>query len=289
MIVVVEPGPLATVQDAGRHGFAHLGVPTAGPLDGPAARLANRLVGNDPDAAVVESLLGDLAVEVRAGRWLAVTGAPVEVTVDGRASVHSEAFWVPAGSQVRLGRVSRGMRCYLAVGGGIAVDPVLGSRSTDTLAWVGPPVLAAGAQLPVGPAPARPAAADVPARRRPGSLRVHAGPQADWFESLPALYDEEWSVSEHSNRVGLRLRGTALTRSERELASQGMVTGAIQVPPDGQPVVFLADHPPTGGYPVIGVVDPADLWQCAQVRPGETLRFTPAPDPALDPARGSSG
>ena len=280
MIVVLEPGPLATVQDAGRHGYAHLGVPTAGPLDGPAARLGNRLVGNREDAAVAESLLGGLTVELREGRWVAVTGAPVEVSLDDRPAAHSAAFWAPSGAQVRLGRVARGMRCYLAVGGGIAVDPVLGSRSTDTLAWVGPPALATGAELPLGPAPERPAAADVPARRRTGSLRVHPGPQAAWFDSPRALYDEEWSVSEHSNRVGLRLRGTALARPGRELPSQGMVTGAIQVPADGQPVVFLADHPPTGGYPVIGVVDPADLWQCAQVRPGETLRFTPAPTQA---------
>ena len=285
MIVVLQPGPLATVQDAGRRGYAHLGVPTAGPLDAPAARLANRLVGNQQDAAVIETLLGQCEVEVREGRWMAVTGAPVEVTVDGRSSVHSEAFWVQAGSRVRLGRVVRGMRCYLAVGGGITVDPVLGSRSTDTLAWVGPPALAEGTELPSGPAPARPAAADVPARRRTGSLRVHPGPQADWFDSWRALYDVEWSVSEHSNRVGLRLRGPALTRTGRELPSQGMVTGAIQVPADGQPVVFLADHPPTGGYPVIGVVDAEDLWQCAQVRPGETLRFTPA----VNPVRGSTG
>lgn len=279
MIVVLDPGPLATVQDAGRHGYAHLGVPTAGPLDGPAARLGNRLVGNDQDAAVVESLLGGLNVQLGEGRWVAVTGAPVDVSLDGRPAVHSEAFWAPAGSQLRLGRVTIGMRCYVAVGGGIAVDPVLGSRSTDTLAWVGPPALAQGAELALGHAPDRPAAADVPARRRPGSLRVHPGPQAEWFESRQVLYDEAWSVSEHSNRIGLRLRGRALTRPPRELPSQGMVTGAIQVPTDGQPVVFLADHPPTGGYPVIGVVDPADLWQCAQVRPGETLRFTPAPNP----------
>jgi biotin-dependent carboxylase-like uncharacterized protein len=279
MIVVLDPGPLTTVQDGGRHGYAHLGVPTAGPLDRPAARLANRVLGNDEGAAVLESLLGGLEVEVREGRWVAVTGAPVEVTSAGRSAAHSEAFWVPAGGRVRLGRVTRGMRCYLAVGGGIAVEPVLGSRSTDTLAWVGPPALAEGAELPVGPAPRRPAAADVPARRRPGALRVHPGPQADWFtaDERRKLHATEWSVSEQSNRVGLRLRGEALERESRELASQGMVMGAIQVPTDGQPVVFLADHPPTGGYPVIGVVAAEDLWQCAQVRPGETLRFTPAP------------
>jgi biotin-dependent carboxylase-like uncharacterized protein len=285
MIVVLEPGPLATVQDDGRRGYAHLGVPTAGPLDAPAARLGNRLVGNPEDAAVLESLLGELAVELRDGRWVAVTGASVEVFLDGRPAVHSAAFWAPSGAQVRLGRVARGMRCYLAIGGGIAVDPVLGSRSTDTLAWVGPPALAEGVELPLGPPPTRPATADLPAPRRPGFLRVHPGPQADWFASRQDLFERAWSVSEHSNRIGLRLRGPALTRPERELPSQGMVTGAIQVPADGQPVVFLADHPPTGGYPVIGVVDAEDLWQCAQVRPGETLRFTPV----LNPPPGSTG
>jgi biotin-dependent carboxylase-like uncharacterized protein len=276
MIRVLEPGPLATIQDGGRFGYAHLGVPTAGPLDRPAAALANRLAGNSEDDALVESLLGGLALRFESGRWIAVTGASTTLTVAGRPAAFGEAVWAGPGEVVRLGRVADGMRCYLAVGGGIAVEPVLGSRSTDTLAWVGPPALAEGAQLPLGPPSDRPAAADVPARRRTGPLRVHPGPQGEWFEARHGLFDRPWSVSEHSNRIGLRLRGAALTRPERELPSQGMVTGAIQVPADGQPVVFLADHPPTGGYPVIGVVDPEDLWQCAQVRPGEMLRFTPA-------------
>jgi biotin-dependent carboxylase-like uncharacterized protein len=279
MIVVLDPGALATVQDSGRHGYAHLGVPTAGPLDLPAAHLANRLVGNPEGAAVVESLLGGLAVRVEEGRWLAVTGAPTSVVVGGRPAAWGEAVWAAAGSEVRLGPVSTGMRCYLAVAGGLQVDPVLGSRSTDTLAWVGPPALAAGTELALGSPSGRPAAADVPARRRTGALRVHPGPQADWFADVVRrrLFTTDWSVSEQSNRVGLRLRGDPLERDAAELPSQGMVTGAIQVPADGQPVVFLADHPPTGGYPVIGVVHADDLWQCAQARPGETLRLTPAP------------
>ena len=282
MIRVIEPGPLATVQDGGRHGLAHLGVPTAGPLDRPAAALANRLVGNAEDLAVIESLLGGLVVRCETGRWLAVTGAPTTVTVGGRTVAFGEAVWAGPGLEVRLGPVANGMRCYLAVAGGIEVEPVLGSRSTDTLAWVGPPALEPGAELPIGPPQGRPAPADVLARRRPGALRVHPGPQANWFSKdvRRALYATGWSVSEQSNRVGLRLRGEPLEREAGELPSQGMVTGAIQVPADGHPVVFLADHPPTGGYPVIGVVDPADLWQCAQVRPGETLRFTPVPSRA---------
>ncbi len=279
MIVVLDPGVLATVQDAGRHGYAHLGVPTAGPLDLPAARLANRLVGNPEDAAVVESLLGGLALRLDQGRWIAVTGAPTTVLVNGSPVAWGEAVWAPTDSEVRLGSVTTGMRCYLAVGGGIEVEPVLGSRSTDTLAWVGPPALGAGSELALGPAYGRPAAVDVPAGRRAGALRVHPGPQAHWFpeDVRRRLFTTDWSVSEQSNRVGLRLRGDPLERDAAELASQGMVTGAIQVPVDGQPVVFLADHPPTGGYPVIGVVEADDLWQCAQVRPGETLRLTPAP------------
>jgi biotin-dependent carboxylase-like uncharacterized protein len=274
---VLASGPLVTVQDHGRRGLAHLGVPRAGALDVPAAELANRLVGNDPGAAVLEVMLGGLSVRADAGCWVAVTGAPAPLEVDGSARAHARAEWVPAGAAVSLGTPAAGLRSYLAVAGGVDVAPVLGSRSTDTLAWVGPPRVEAGAVLPVGRPGGAPRPLDTPPTPRPGPLRVTTGPRADWFhdDALDRLCATTYVVSADSDRIGLRLDGPPLPRRRTdELASEGMVLGAVQVPPSGVPVVFLADHPPTGGYPVLAVVDEADLWQCAQLRPGDELRFT---------------
>lgn len=276
-LLVLDAGRLTTIQDAGRHGWAHLGVPTAGPLDRPAAQLANRLVGNHPGAAVLEVLLGGLACRLGEARWVAVTGAPAPVSIAGRPAAYGEAVWVPAGAELRLGQPDTGMRSYLAVAGGIEVEPALGSRSTDTLAHVGPPVVESGVELPVGRPHGQPVAVDVPGLRRTNVLRVHSGPEVGWLtdSGREALFATGWTVSADSDRVGLRLAGPALERSlDDELPSEGMVTGSVQVPGDGRPVVFLADHPPTGGYPVVAVVDRRDLWMCAQARPGERLQLS---------------
>ncbi len=281
--VLDAPG-LVTVQDRGRVGLAHLGVPRAGALDPPAAALANRLVGNAVDAAVLEVTLGGLAVSSALGRWVAVTGAECPVSVDGQPAGHGRAAWVPAGGELRLGPAGTGVRSYVAVAGGIAVDPVLGSRSTDTLAWVGPPRVVDGLELDVGEAAGRPAAHDTPRPPVPGPLRVDPGPRADWLvpDALDRLCRTAYTVTTESNRIGLRLDGEPIAWArEGELPSEGMVLGAVQVPPDGRPVVFLADHPPTGGYPVLAVVRADDLWQCAQLRPGDAVRF------ARDPRQGA--
>ncbi|MDO7869421.1 biotin-dependent carboxyltransferase family protein [Nocardioides jiangxiensis] len=278
-LTVLDTTGLVTVQDAGRPGHAHLGVPRAGWLDEPAAGLANRLVGNEASCAVLELTLGSVALRCPSAVWVAATGAPCAVTVDGHAVAFAEPVRVAAGSVLSLGTPASGVRTYLAVGGGIAVDPVLGSRSTDTLAWVGPAPVTAGATLPVGTDTGEPQALDTPRPPVRGPLRLLPGPRADWFDADPVdlLAGSTWSVGAASNRVGMRLEGPGLRRAAaydgRELASEGMVLGAVQVPPDGQPVVFLADHPVTGGYPVAAVVHPDDLWMCAQVRPGETVRF----------------
>jgi len=279
MLIVEACGMLATVQDRGRVGLAHLGVPRAGALDAPAAALADRLVGNDLDCAVIEATLGGLvATNVGPGRWAAVTGAPAPLLLDRRAMPFAEPFWWPSGARLEIGVPNVGVRSYLAVAGGIAVEPVLGSRSTDRLAGVGPAPLSAGQRLPLGATvgvPAEPAVV----RRVPGALRVVPGPRSDWFGEAAhrLLLTSVWEVRQESDRIGVRLSGPAVERLPayvgRELPSEPMVLGAIQVPPQGQPIVFLADHPPTGGYPVIGVVDPDDLWQCAQVRPGDRLLF----------------
>lgn len=280
VLVVREAGPLTTVQDRGRVGLAHLGVPRAGALDPVAAALSHRLLGNPPDAALLEVTLGRFVATVTGGRWVVVTGAPGPVTVDGRRVAHAEPVWVPDGGELALAAPTTGVRRYVGVTGGIDVDPVLGSRSTDTLAWVGPPRVVDGAQLPLGEAAGRPQPHDTPRPPAPGALRVHPGPRADWFgpDAVAALCAAAYTVRGESNRIGLRLDGPALQRVRTgELASEGMVVGAVQVPPEGTPVVFLADHPPTGGYPVVAVVDLDDLWQCAQLRPGDEVRFAPAP------------
>ncbi len=277
---VVSAGTLTTVQDAGRRGFAHLGVPRSGWLDPEAATLANRLVGNPEDAAVLECVLGDLALRAAAATTVAVTGAHCAVRVGRRAGHHGAAVAVPAGATVSLGRVTSGLRCYLAVAGGIEVEPVLGSRATDTLSGVGPPAVRAGVALPVGPAVGTPSAGHaVPERgRRPVVLRCRPGPRADWFvaEAASTLAGAPYVVGPDSDRVGLRLSGPPLSRSRTgELPSEGIVLGAVQVPADGRPLVFLNDHPTTGGYPVVAVVDPRDLGRCAQLRPGDEVRFAP--------------
>lgn len=276
-LTVLASGALTTVQDQGRRGLAHLGVPRAGALDAPAAALANRLVGNGPSAAVLEVTLGGLELRADEGVWFAVSGAPCAVSVDGEARGHSRAEWLAPGSTLRLGEPDTGVRSCVAVAGGIAVSPVLGSRSTDTLAWVGPPRVTPGTRLPVGDRTGEPRALDTPRPPGSGPLRLTAGPRADWFagDALEVLCGTTYTVEADSNRIGLRLDGPPLPRVRSgELASEGMVLGSVQVPPSGLPVVFLADHPPTGGYPVVAVVDPADLWQCAQLRPGERVRFS---------------
>ncbi|PVG83675.1 allophanate hydrolase [Nocardioides gansuensis] len=274
-LVVLDPGALTTVQDRGRRGWAHLGVPRAGALDADAAALANRLVGNEPDAALLETTLTGVRVRLEEARTLAVTGAECDVVVGGRSCAFAEPVSVRAGAEVQIGPARRGVRSYLAVSGGLAVAPVLGSRSTDTLAWVGPPLPQAGDKLPLGPVAGPPRAADVVVRRpREAVLRLHRGPRADWVTSQAwdALDGAAYTVGADSNRIGLRLEGRAVERVERgELASEGVVLGAVQLPPSGQPVVFLHDHPVTGGYPVIAVVDPDDLGVCAQLRPGEEV------------------
>lgn len=279
VLEVLATGPQVTVQDLGRPGHAHLGVPRSGVLDAPAAALAQRLVGNDPGAAGLEVLMGGLSVRLDRARWVAVTGAPLPLRLGDRPVPTGRALWLPAHTPLTLGTPQRGARSHLAVSGGLVVDTVLGSRSTDTLSGLGPAPVRAGDRLPVGVPQGPPAAVEVPAPAATGPLRLHRGPRADWCAADPVvlLAAGAWRVGVDSDRVGLRLEGGTLPRSRgEELASEGVVLGAVQLPPNGRPVVFLADHPTTGGYPVVAVVEPADLWRCAQLRPGDPVRFTRA-------------
>ncbi|UUV27860.1 biotin-dependent carboxyltransferase family protein [Amycolatopsis roodepoortensis] len=278
-VEVVGTGPLALVQDLGRPGFAHLGVPPSGALDVPALKLANRLVGNDEAAAGVECLFGGLRLRATASCTIAVTGPAVPVEVDGRPVGSHAPVWLAAGQVLSLGAPASGLRCYLAVSGGITVEEELGSRSRDVLSEIGPAPLKAGDVLPLG-TPSVPGGADVVLPTvAPAELVVliDPGPRAHWFENPASGLAKTWTVTAESNRVGLRLDGPALTRAagyaERELPSEGLLTGAVQVPPNGLPVVFLADHPTTGGYPVAAVVRQASLPALAQARPGTLLRF----------------
>ncbi|UVS82471.1 biotin-dependent carboxyltransferase family protein [Actinokineospora sp. UTMC 2448] len=280
-VTVLATGPLALVQDLGRPGNAHLGVPPSGALDQPSLRLANRLVGNPEGAAGVECVLGGLRLRASASCTVAVTGPAAPVSVDGRDAGSHTPVHLRAGQEVAVGTPLSGLRVYLAVSGGLAVPEQLGSRSTDVLSGIGPAPLRAGDVLPLGPVTGPPVGADVVAPLSAGdrlTVPVLLGPRDDWFTDPAAqLAAAEWSVSPESNRVGLRLLGPALTRAPdlvgRELPSEGVVTGAVQVPASGRPVVFLADHPTTGGYPVVGVVPPDRLPALAQARPGVRVRL----------------
>ncbi|WP_158884400.1 biotin-dependent carboxyltransferase family protein [Amycolatopsis anabasis] len=282
-IEILEPGASALIQDLGRPGHAHLGVPPSGALDVPALRLANRLVGNPEDRAGIESVLGGLALRARASCTVAVTGPAVRVRAGDREIGSHVPVHLAAGQVLRIGGPDTGLRCYLAVSGGIDVPPELGSRSRDVLSEIGPPPLRAGDVLPLGTPHGVPAGADTVAPPKLADrLEVPAllGPRDDWFDHAAEQLAAEWTVAAESNRVGLRLEGPALRRTERrrdtELPSEGVLTGAIQVPPSGRPVVFLADHPTTGGYPVIGVVPERSLPALGQARPGTRVRFHPS-------------
>jgi biotin-dependent carboxylase-like uncharacterized protein len=272
MIEIVEAGPLATIQDLGRIGWASLGVPRSGAFDRTAARLANRLVGNPPDSAVIEVTYGGLAVRMLEAVTLALTGAVCPGADFG------VAVTVAAGRTVRLGVPGAGgLRSYLGVRGGLAVDPVLGSRSTDLLSGLGPQPLRYGDRLPVGRAPMHaPSGATAALTHLPHPLRISLAPRADWFapDAAALLTTTAWTVRPDSDRIGVRLDGPPLSRIRTgELPSEPTLPGALQVPADGRPILLGPDAPVTGGYPVIAVLADADLDLAGQLRPGDLVRF----------------
>ncbi len=280
MIEVLDPGALTTVQDLGRPGWAHLGVPASGAADAPALRLANRLVGNPEGAAALESTLRGPVLRFASPALIALTGAPVEARAGDRALAMHAGERVEAGEVVRIGTASAGVRTYLAVRGGIDAEQVLGSAASDSLTGLGPAPLARGTRLAIGDAAqAWPAVAVAPVAPAPVEpvLRVVPGPREDWFApgALERLCATRWTVTAASNRVGVRLAGGTLERARSgELESEGMLAGALQVPPAGAPILLLADHPTTGGYPVLAVVVSADVPLAGQLRPGAAVRFT---------------
>ncbi|WP_394553019.1 biotin-dependent carboxyltransferase family protein [Agromyces sp. MMS24-JH15] len=278
---VLAAGALALVEDLGRPGFAHLGVARSGALDRGALALANRLVGNPDGAAALELTGGGFRARFASERWFAVAGAWGPVRLDGHRIAPYAAARASAGSEIEVGMPERGIRSYLAVRGGIDVPEVLGSRSRDTLAGLGPAPVAAGDVLALGAepkasVPVLDAEAAFPPPTGTVTLGLLPGPRGDWFTdaSRAALFDREWRCSADADRVGARLDGVPLERRVRgELPSEGTVPGSVQVPPSGLPTILLADRPVTGGYPVIAVVSAASLDRVAQLRPGQSVRF----------------
>ncbi|HEY9314537.1 biotin-dependent carboxyltransferase family protein [Williamsia sp.] len=280
-LIVVAPGPLTTVQDLGRAGYADLGVPLSGAADRRALKLANRLVGNTEWAAGLEVTLGGLRLRARRQVLIAITGAPADARIDDVDRGHHNATVLPAGAELFVPSPRSGLRTYVAVRGGIDVAPVLGSRSTDLLSGLGPAPLRAGDELAVGdltgPWPsATEAPWDVLDPHRPVPLYASAGPRINHLEDPAALYTGIWTVNPASDRVGVRLDGNQGLRHRSdvgEMRSEPVALGSIQIPPSGQPVIFLADHPTTGGYPVVGVLVADSIYAAAQLTPGREVRF----------------
>lgn len=289
-ITVVQPGLQLLIEDLGRPGFASMGVSGAGAADRGALLAANRLVGNAEGAACLESFGGGVVLDVTGDGVAAVTGAGGPLTVTSAAGTvfrpHlGEAFSLVDGDRIELGAVTKGVRRYLAIRGGIAAPTALGSASADTLGHLGPDALTAGdtvglndprtAPHLVDPGPRLGEEPTLPAPGDLVELTVTLGPRDDWFTAagIETLLSQEWTVTHESDRVGLRLSGDVPLERARsgELPSEGAVTGALQVPPNGQPVLFGPDHPLTGGYPIIGSVEDTDL--AAQLAPGVRIRF----------------
>jgi KipI family sensor histidine kinase inhibitor len=286
-IRVEEPGLLATVQDLGRPGAAALGIARSGAMDRRALGAANRLVGNPEGAAAIEITLGGFRAVALAELWFAVTGGGGPVRLAGRDVDPYVAHPWPAGAELEVGWIARGARAYLALRGGVEAPTVRGSAATDILSGLGPAHLAAGTVLAVGahPTTAVPPAPDAPWGAPDGDdldIDLAPGPRADWFtaEARATLFEATWTVSSAADRVGIRLDGPALARARHgELPSEGMVPGALQVPPSGRPTILGPDAPVTGGYPVIAVVTDAARDALAQARPGSRIRFRHARPP----------
>jgi biotin-dependent carboxylase-like uncharacterized protein len=278
---IVEPGLLATIQDLGRPGAASIGVAVSGALDRAALKTANRLLGNPEGAAGIEVTMGGFRAVAERDAWVAVTGAWGALRIAGREVDPYVAHLWPAGAELHVDWFAHGARAYVVVRGGFDAPVVLGSRSTDSLAGLGPAALSAGDVVPIrsdaaGPVPVAPPSAWGMPHDDEIELDLAPGPRADWFASgaVPVLYDAVWTVSNAADRVGVRLDGPELPRAvAAELPSEGMVAGALQVPPSGRPTVLLADGPVTGGYPVIAVVADASLDALGQARPGTRVRF----------------
>jgi len=265
---VATPGFLTTVQDLGRFGWAHFGVSASGAADALALRAGNLLVGNAENAAALEMTLAGGVFEFESSAVIALTGSDF-----GAGLPLWSAVEIQAGQTVRCGQTQSGARCYLAVRGGIAAPRVMGSASVHLLTGVGGRALRKGDTLEIGSDAVRRPRSGLGRYRQDshGVLRVTPGPQAAWFQD--ELYTGAWTVNEESNRMGIRLRGTAIPSPGGQMITEGVPLGAIQVPPDGQPIVLFVEHQTTGGYPKPANVISADFWVLGQLRPRDIVRF----------------
>lgn len=284
-IEILSPGPLSLLQDQGRLGLAASGVTASGSFDRLSAARANHAVGNSPGVGLIEVLSGGLEFRSQVSTSIIVTGAQSHITIDGRTWSANTILDLAPGNHVVIEHAGYGLRAYVALRGGVgSQQQVLGSVSSDTLSGIGPAPLAAGQVLDVGGFPVDPEwwpqLRHIPNPWPPRSreeLHVHLGPRSEWFrnESVLAFLSQEYVVTPQSNRIGVRLEGAQpLERAiPDELPSEGMVRGAIQVPPNGQPVIFGPDHPVTGGYPVIATLSARSCDRLAQLAPGTRVRF----------------
>jgi len=280
--LVDDPGPLALVQDLGRPGYGAIAVGTSGAFDRQSLRLANRLVGNKESCAGLEVLGGGLTLQCLRATAIAVMGLAPSVTIDGRPMSAASPIAVRAGQVLRILSPGSGLRTIVAMRGGIQGGRMLNSHARDTLAALGPAPIVRGDVVRLGE-PEHDMVVDhapVPTLDISLTLPIIKGPRADWFtaDSWHVLLNDTFTVSPQSDRIGVRLQGPSLTRTasdqHRELAPEGMVQGALQVPPDGKPVILGPDHPVTGGYPVIAVVTTSAVDRLAQAVPGTSVRFT---------------
>jgi antagonist of KipI len=285
---VLKPGLLTTVQDRGRWGLQAYGVSVAGPMDPCSHRVANAIVGNDPDAAALEVTFVGPELRFDDERVVAVAGAEFELTVDGDPVSCAWSFLVPRGATLRFGPRINGTRAYVGVAGGIDLPPTLGSRATHVVTGVGGldgRPLRVGDRLPLGRPPSLVEQTRASARRVPRlgmlasaetSIRILPGPQADRFASdaLAMLQSAPYTVGIASDRMGFRLEGPALAHSRgADIISDATPLGALQVPASGRPILLMADRQTTGGYPKIATVISADISRAGQLGPGSRLSF----------------
>lgn len=278
---VLDAGPLSTIQDAGRYGFRRYGMPVSGPMDWFAFQVANRLVGNSPEDAAIEFSLGGISITLDADGLIAATGS-VQLWIDRRPLPAWMAICVRSGQEVRLTTTPNGCWGYLAVAGGVLTQPVLGSRATYLRGRLGG---LEGRPLEPGDcilcgggghyfhhrAGCRLVSESIPVYSQQITVRVVPGPQYQWFEGagVETFSQVEFGIDEKSDRMGYRLIGPDVRAREGELLSEGTFFGSIQVPPNGQPIVLMADSPTTGGYPKIATLIRADQPAFAQLTPGK--------------------
>ncbi|MDI3324418.1 biotin-dependent carboxyltransferase family protein [Pontibacterium granulatum] len=284
-LTVITPGPLTLIQDLGRFGLQHQGLTSGGAMDEVAARWANRLLGNDANAPLLEITLGHLEVVANVASWIAITGAECDLRINGAAKCNWSVHSVMPSDRIKLGWSRSGVRVYLAVVGGFRVVPELGSVATvvrEQMGGLDGKPIEAGMLLPCDDSritfngvPA------VPFRYRPDydetplRLRLIPGYQFSAVEdgAVAALLSEPYKILPQSDRMGYRLQGAPVISGLNAIHSEGVTYGVVQVPPDGQPIVLMKDRQTIGGYPKLGSILPLDLYQLSQRRAGQMVLF----------------